>query len=185
MARAGAASADEEVAETAPLADDAPQEMPVLEEDSAHMQPEAEANPPEISSLELMLLALVNGARSSKGLRPLQWNAEMTAAARAHAADMASTGVVSHTGSDGSSPKDRLRRAGVEFRFASENIWTYWGRVPEAGPSSMHAAMMAEPFRPGLWNHVGNILYDGYRRIGIGIVVAARGVQYLSETFAD
>jgi hypothetical protein len=49
----------------------------------------------------------------------------------------------------------------------------------------MHAAMMAEPFAPGLWNHVGNILYTGYRRIGVGLVVASGGVQYLSETFAD
>ena len=140
---------------------------------------------PAISALELQTLALVNGARVSRGLPPLEWDQTMAEAARGHAADMARRGVVSHQGADGSTPNDRLRRAGVKFRFGSENIWTYWGRVPEQGPSTMHAAMMAEPHAPGLWNHIGNILYTGYRRIGIGIVTNANGVQYLSEKFAD
>lgn len=109
----------------------------------------------------------------------------MAGAARAHAQDMMQHNRVSHNGSDGSTPQQRLRQFGVEFRFGSENIWTYWGRVPEEGPRVMHAAMMAEPHAPGLWNHIGNILYTGYRRIGIGIVSNANGVQYMSEKFAD
>ncbi|MGH2354353.1 MAG: CAP domain-containing protein [Chloroflexota bacterium] len=153
----------------------------------AAIQEEAppEISPPEISPLELVTLALVNGARASRGLEPLQWDSTMADVARAHARDMMERGTVSHYGSDGSSPRERLRRAGVEFRFGSENIWTYWGQAPDDGPRTMHAAMMAEPHVPGLWNHIANILHDGYRRIGIGIVTAPSGVQYLSETFAD
>ncbi len=141
--------------------------------------------PPDIGPLELLMLSLVNGARIGAELPPLKWDGAMAEAARQHARDMMTRGVVSHSGADGSTPQQRLRRAGVEFRFGSENIWTYWGKVPEEGPRTMHAAMMAEPFRPGLWNHIGNILYAGYKRIGIGIVTAPRGVQYLSEKFAD
>lgn len=140
---------------------------------------------PEIAPLEIVLLALVNGARINASVAPLQWDGVMANVARQHARDMMTRGTVSHNGSDGSTPQQRLRRAGVEFRFGSENIWTYWGKVPDEGPRTMHAAMMAEPFRPGLWNHIGNILYGGYRRIGIGIVAAPSGVQYLSEKFAD
>lgn len=140
---------------------------------------------PAISALELQQLALVNGARLGRGLPALEWDHAMASAARAHAADMMLHNRISHTGSDGSTPNQRLRRAGVVFRFGSENIWTYWGKVPDEGPSTMHAAMMAEPHAPGLWNHIGNILYPGYKRIGIGIVVAPSGVQYLSEKFAD
>ena len=159
---------------------------PVLRAEEPTPVPAPEpAAPPQISALELQTLALVNGARVSRGLPPLEWDQTMAEAARAHAADMARRGVVSHQGADGSTPNDRLRRAGVQFRFGSENIWTYWGRVPEQGPSTMHAAMMAEPHAPGLWNHIGNILYTGYKRIGIGIVTAPNGVQYLSEKFAD
>lgn len=141
--------------------------------------------PPAMSDLELLILALVNGARTARGIAALQWDATMADVARAHAREMMSRGVVSHTGADGSSPNDRLRRAGVKFQFGSENIWTYWGGVRAEGPATMHAAMMAEPFAPGLWNHVGNILYGGYSRIGVGIAVAPSGVQYLSEMFAD
>ena len=49
----------------------------------------------------------------------------------------------------------------------------------------MHGAMMDEPHEPGLWNHIANILLPTYRRVGIGIVVAPNGVQYLAENFAD
>ena len=143
------------------------------------------AEPPAISGLEMQALALVNGARMVRGLPALEWDPLMADVARAHAIEMMRRGLVTHAGADGSSPVDRLRRAGVKFQFGSENIWTYWGRVPEQGPSTMHAAMMAEPYAPGLWNHVGNILYAGYRRIGIGLVTSADDVQYMSETFAD
>lgn len=151
----------------------------------AELPEPAEPPAPLIGSLELQKLALVNGARIGRGIAALEWDQTIADVARGHAEDMMRRGVVSHTGSDGSSPVQRLRRAGVQFRFGSENIWTYWGKVPELGPSTMHAAMMAEPHIPGLWNHIANILYTGYRRIGIGIVVAPSGVQYLSEKFAD
>jgi uncharacterized protein YkwD len=158
---------------------------PIPEPVAAPAEPQVPPTPPLISALELQALALVNGARTGRGLPALEWDPAMAEVARAHAADMMRRGVVSHTGGDGSSPVERLRRAGVKFQFGSENIWTYWGNVPEQGPSTMHAAMMAEPFAPGLWNHIGNILYAGYQRIGIGVVTAPGGVQYMSETFAD
>jgi uncharacterized protein YkwD len=141
--------------------------------------------PAEIEPLEVIVLALVNGARANAGVHHLEWDAQMTDAARGHARDMMQRNYVSHTGSDGTSPQQRLRRAGVQFQWGSENIWTYWGRVPDEGPRVMHAEMMAEPHRPDLWNHIRNILHPGYRRIGVGIAVSQRGVQYLSETFAD
>jgi uncharacterized protein YkwD len=144
-----------------------------------------ELAPPAIGELELKMLALVNGARIGRGIAPLAWDQTIAEMARVHATDMMRRGVVSHTGSDGSTPVQRMRRAGVKFQYGSENIWTYWGKVPSEGPSTMHAAMMAEPYAPGLWNHIGNILYSGYKRIGIAIVVSPSGVQYLCEKFAD
>jgi uncharacterized protein YkwD len=187
------AQADDEPAPAEPSVEamaavEAPTDVPAPEAPAAPVAPAAPttpAEPPLITPLEMQTLALVNGARAGRGLPPLQWDQTMTEVARGHAADMLRRGIVSHAGADGSSPVERLRRAGVKFQFGSENIWTYWGRVPELGPSTMHAAMMAEPFAPGLWNHVGNILYTGYRRIGIGLVTSPDGVQYLSETFAD
>lgn len=140
---------------------------------------------PLMSDLELQLLTLVNGARAGRGIAGLQWDPTMAEVSRAHAAEMMRRGIITHTGADGSTPQQRLRRAGIKFQYGSENIWSYWGKVPSEGPSTMHAAMMSEPLAPGVWNHIGNVLYSGYRRIGIGIAVSPSGVQYLSETFAD
>jgi uncharacterized protein YkwD len=165
-------------------ADDAPTDPPPDDGGQGSQATPAAADP-AMTPLEAQVLALVNGARTARGLPALAWDATMAAVAREHARDMMSRGFVSHTGSDGSTPQQRLRRAGVQFRFGSENVWTYWGNDPALGPATMHAAMMKETYSPGVWNHIGNILYTGYARIGVGIAVATAGTQYLSETFAD
>lgn len=67
--------------------------------------------------------AMINAHRARHGLRPLAIDARLTAAARAHSADLARQGRrISHRGSDGSYPKDRARRAGYNPKLASENI---------------------------------------------------------------
>ena len=75
--------------------------------------------------------------------------------------------------------------SGVVLEVSRGLVLSRVPETPEEGPRVMHAAMMAEPHAPGLWNHIGNILNSGYRRIGVGLVTAPSGVQYLSETFAD
>src|SRR5580765_4523931 len=57
-----------------------------------------------LTPLEVQLLALVNGARTGRGLPLLVWDATMTAVARGQANDMLARGFVSHLGSDGSTP---------------------------------------------------------------------------------
>jgi uncharacterized protein YkwD len=139
----------------------------------------------DMTPLELSALVLVNAARANAGLVTLQWDAAMAVAARDHARDMMQGGFVSHAGSDGSSRDQRLRRAGVRFNLSSENIWTYWGKVPEEGPRMMHSAMMSERLQPGVWNHIWSILNPAHRRIGIGIAINPNGVQYMCQDFAD
>lgn len=140
---------------------------------------------PTTDELQQMVLDLVNDARAQEGLGPLTLDPQISDVALGHATDMMTSGVVSHAGSDGSLPMDRLRRASVRYVWTGENIWTYWGRDPRNGPATMHAAMMAEPHEAGNWNHIANILEPRFHRIGIGIVVSPEGVQYLSEDFAD
>jgi uncharacterized protein YkwD len=98
---------------------------------------------------------------------------------------MMATGKVTHEGLDGSMPYQRIKAGADRVNWAGENIWTYLGRLPENGPPTMHAAMMSEPLEPGLWNHIANVLLATYHRVGIGIVVAPNGTQYLTENFAD
>ncbi|HEX7594256.1 MAG TPA: CAP domain-containing protein, partial [Anaerolineae bacterium] len=54
------------------------------------------------------LAARVNRERLARGLVPYALNAKLTAAAQAHANDIARTGNFSHTGSDGSTVFDRV-----------------------------------------------------------------------------
>lgn len=135
--------------------------------------------------LELQTLNLINLDRLARGIAPLTWDPELADVARAHATEMMQTKRISHTGADGSTPLERMRRGNVRVTWGGENIWSYRGKVAHHGPPTMHAAMMDEPHEPGLWNHIANILLPTYRRVGIGVVVSPTGVQYLVENFAD
>jgi uncharacterized protein YkwD len=68
------------------------------------------------------LLAGVNRQRAQHGLAPLALDARLTAAAQAHAEDMAARNLLSHESSDGARLDARLERAGYRYRFAAENI---------------------------------------------------------------
>ncbi len=67
---------------------------------------------------------LINAYRKSKGLQPLQLNATLTKAAKMHSRDLAKWDRISHYGSDGSNPWDRVKRSGYKPRLAAENVGT-------------------------------------------------------------
>lgn len=67
---------------------------------------------------------LINKYRKDKGLKPLKLNAELTAAAKSHSRDLAKWDRISHYGSDGSNPWDRVKRTGYKARLAAENVGT-------------------------------------------------------------
>ncbi len=65
----------------------------------------------------------LSALRASNGLaRPLGHSAALQAAAQAHADDMAQSGNLAHTGSDGSTLSSRTRAAGYTPCFGAENI---------------------------------------------------------------
>jgi uncharacterized protein YkwD len=66
---------------------------------------------------------LINNARLQAGLATLSINAQLAAAAQGHSIDMACHGVISHTGSDGSSVHERVAAAGYSPSFSSEIIY--------------------------------------------------------------
>lgn len=63
------------------------------------------------SGAEREVLALVNAERAALGRPPLALDVRLTAAARRHAEDMRDGCFLSHTGSDGSSPFERMAEA--------------------------------------------------------------------------
>lgn len=81
------------------------------------------------------VLSLVNAQRAANGCGPLASNPQLTAAAARHANDMLKSGVQGHTGSDGSTDKQRIDAAG----YTGATKWgeiVYWGTggggTPEA-----------------------------------------------------
>ncbi len=91
---------------------------------------------PPVSSLpaarvQQQVLELVNQARARGQLcgaerfgpaLPVLISDKLYRAARAHARDMAMRGFFEHEGSDGSSPRQRVQRAGYQFHLTGENI---------------------------------------------------------------
>jgi hypothetical protein len=97
------------------------------------------------------LLGRVNNLRASLGLNPYTFNTQLATAANSHASWMATTGEVSHTQYDGSTPRDRASAAGYSSQWVSENIymgglantdsaWNFWINSPihYAGLTNVH-----------------------------------------------
>jgi hypothetical protein len=115
------------------------------------------------------LLNRINALRRQNGLTPLELNDALNAAAQRHSQDMANTSNVDHTGSDGSTPEQRIDAAGYAPRHTwGENI--YGG-----GISTVDNAWA---FWTGSVVHRANLLNERYREVGIGVVVGANGTYY-------
>jgi uncharacterized protein YkwD len=126
------------------------------------------SGPAAPADLQEFALWQVNQSRAQYGLAPLRLDAAIGEVASAHAWDQINYGYFSHTGRDGSRVSDRLRRAGISFSWAGENMCYYNGLGLRAMLEWCHSTFMSEPF-PGVANHIANILSSNYTRLGIGI----------------
>ena len=108
------------------------------------------------------MLDLINQERQNRGIPPLRMDSRLVNAARAHSQDMGCNGFFSHTGSDGSSPFDRMRRAGYTFTAAAENIY--------AGGGSYNSPQAAFQGWMNSDGHRENMLNSAYVDVGIGYV---------------
>ncbi|MET8249407.1 CAP domain-containing protein [Streptomyces sp. NPDC005202] len=115
------------------------------------------------------VVALVNSERSKAGCSPVTLNAKLSKAAQDHSTDMASHRNMSHTGSDGSDPGERLTRAGYNWSTYGENV-AYGYSTPE----QVMAAWMSSP------GHKRNILTCAFKEIGVGL---AQPGSYWTQDF--
>ncbi|MGA5700283.1 CAP domain-containing protein [Peterkaempfera bronchialis] len=104
------------------------------------------------------VLRLVNEERELAGCDPLTLNRRLSASARRHSGDMAFRRFMSHWGSDGSAPVDRIRRSGYRPAAWGENV-AYGYRTPE----EVMDAWMTSP------SHRRNILDCDYEEMGLGL----------------
>jgi uncharacterized protein YkwD len=102
-----------------------------------------------VSSMASEILQRLNTLRAQNGLQPVALNSALTAAAQRHSQDMAKTGNISHTGSDGTTPEQRMRAAGYAGgtgeealyggRATVDDAWYFW--TTDKG----HANMLLKP----------------------------------------
>lgn len=113
---------------------------------------------------ELALINAHNQARSAgrqcgsnwyNAAPALRWDCRLGQASYVHSNDMASNNFFSHTGSDGSSPFDRMRREGYQFRTAGENISAGYGTAEAAVSGWLNSA-----------GHCANIMNPNFQDMG-------------------
>ncbi len=110
----------------------------------------------DVSPDEKAMLDMVNKARKEEGLSPLIFDEELVKLARMKATDMKNNNYFSHTSSYYGTPFDMMKKYGVKFSIAGENL---------AGNQSMEKALTA-------WlKESGNNLYNKeFTHTGIGVV---------------
>ncbi len=100
----------------------APMAPPPLAPDGRPMPSIYNIGPGDEAEVQFRMLDAVNSLRRSAGAPPLEFNAQLNAAAATHARDMSIQSRPWHFGSDGSSPIDRVQRAGYSGRLVGEAI---------------------------------------------------------------
>jgi uncharacterized protein YkwD len=124
------------------------------------------------------LVDLINTERVNDGLSALNHNDLLASAAQFHSLDMACQNYFSHTGSDGSSPFDRISWAGYSYSTAAENLF--------AGSGSYDTPMQAFDAWMNSSGHRDNMLNPDYTEIGIGYAGNSIGAYsgYFTADFA-
>ena len=109
--------------------------------------------------------------RAKKGLPALQIDYRLVQTARAKSRDMIKGGYFDHQSPTLGSPFDQMRKAGIPYRYAGENI---------AGNSSAAGAMVSWMNSSG---HRANILNPNFNHIGIGVVDGGPYGKMLTQQF--
>jgi len=134
------------------------------------------------AAIRARVIELVNQARSKSrrcgserfaSAPPLNVSRKLSDAAADHARDMARKKFFEHQGTDGSQPRDRVRRAGYASRLTGENI--------AFGPESAEEVVAGWLDSPG---HCANIMDPRFADIGIGLASGRkRGHIYWVQDF--
>lgn len=137
-------------------------------------QPAPRVNTPSdsLSAFERKVVELVNQERAQRGLAPLEVDAELSKVARVKSEDMRDKGYFSHESPTYGSPFDMMRKFGIQFRAAGENI--------AAGYPTPEAAVKGWMNSSG---HRANILSSEFTHIGVGYAKGGAYGHYWTQQF--
>jgi len=118
------------------------------------------------------VVTLVNQERAKVGLAPLKENLQLSNVAKLKSEDMATKNYFSHTSPTYGSPFDMMKKFGITYSAAGENI-----AMGQQTPASVMSAWMNSP------GHKANILSANFTEIGVGIAKNADGSIYWTQQF--
>jgi uncharacterized protein YkwD len=114
------------------------------------------------------------GDRSFQAAPQVMLSPTLTEVASLHAQDMAQQRVMDHRGSDGSTPAERVTRAGYRWRVVGENV-----AAGQPNADAVVAAWLASAA------HCANIMESRFREMGIAFaVVSGNPATYWTQVFA-
>ncbi|SDF92088.1 uncharacterized protein, YkwD family [Thermoanaerobacter thermohydrosulfuricus] len=116
-----------------------------------------------LSQEEKTLIELINQERISRNLNPLQVDENLCKVARLKAEDMKENNYFSHTSPTYGSPFDMMKKFGINYYLAGENI------ALNSNVIKAHYSLMNSE------GHRANILNPYYNKIGVGIVKNKEG----------
>ena len=118
------------------------------------------------------MLDEVNAYRRAAGLAELTLSEDLTKVAQTKAEDMRDRQYFDHTSPTYGSPFDMMKKFGIGFRTAGENI--------AMGQESVEEVMVDWMLSPG---HRANILNGKYTKLGVGYCTDASGNTYWVQMF--
>ena len=122
-----------------------------------------------LNAYEKEVIRLINEIRVKYGLNPLSTNTKLSQVARLKSQDMQAKGYFSHTSPTYGSPFEMMKKFGVTYRYAGENI-AYGQRTPQ---QVVDAWMNSS-------GHRANILNANFTQIGMGYVATG---NYWTQMF--
>ncbi|MCJ7990385.1 SafA/ExsA family spore coat assembly protein [Priestia megaterium] len=124
------------------------------------------------SSYEEQVVQLVNQERAKVGLKPLKSNWEVARVARYKSQDMIDKNYFSHTSPTYGSPFDMMKKFGITYSTAGENI-----AAGQATPKEVVNAWMNSD------GHRKNILSSQFTEIGVGYAKGGNYGHYWTQMF--
>ena len=112
---------------------------------------------PSLGQFEQEVASLVNKERAKQGLQPLTLAKDLSGVAEEKAFDMYSKGYFSHNSPAYGSPFEMMKRFGINYRSAGENIAQGQRNPQEVMNSWMNSS-----------GHRANILNPSFNQVGIG-----------------
>ncbi|HWR45005.1 CAP domain-containing protein [Sporomusa sp.] len=120
---------------------------------------------------EAKAFQLLNADRAANGLPALKANMSLVRLAENYGQDMINRKFFSHYNPEGQSPFDRMKQAGISYRYAGENL-AINSNVTTAENAFMNSS-----------GHRANILNSNYTEVGVGVRYDSAGSAYVVQEF--